>query len=62
MFFIEKVLKLVRKTKAKTAAKKACKQPLKCSNPEILDAEEDEVLKDENNSSDFVCIVLRPRK
>ena len=46
----------------KIAIKKIHKQPRKCSIQEILQNKENEVLKDENNSSDSDCIVLRLRK
>ena len=46
----------------KIATKKMHKQPRKCSIQGILEDEEDEILKNENNSSDFDCIIFRPRK
>ena len=62
VFITKEMLELVEEMEIKTAVKKAHKQSRKHSIQEILKDEEDEVLKDENNSSNFDCIVLRPRK
>ena len=50
------------KTEPKIAIKNIYKQPRKRPTQGILEYEEDEVLKDENNSSDSNCMIFRPRK
>ena len=62
VFITKEMLELVKETELEIAVKKAHKQPRKHSVQEILKNEENEVLKDENNSSDSDCIILRPRK
>ena len=62
VFIFKEMLELVEEMEVEIAVKKACKQPRKRSVQEILKDEEDEILKNENNNSDFDCIVLRPRK
>ena len=62
VFITKEVLELVEEIKVKIAVKKMHKQPRKHSVQEILKNEKDEILKDENNSSDSDCIILRPRK
>ena len=62
MFTTEKILQLIKKTKTKNTTKKMHKKPQKCPIQEILKDNENETLKNENNNSDFDCIVLRPRK
>ena len=62
MFITEEILQLVKKMEIKNAAKKICKKPRKYPIQEILKDNENETLKNENNSSDFDCIVLRPCK
>ena len=62
VFTTKKMLELMEETKAETAVKKTHKQPRKRSIQEILENEKNEILKDENNSSDSDCIVPKPRK
>ena len=62
VFITKEMLELVEEIKMGIAIKKMYKQPQKCSIQEILENEEDEVLENENSSSDFDCIVFRPRK
>ena len=56
------MLELMEKTKTEIVVKEVCKQPRKCSVQEMLEDEEDEVLKNEDNNSNSGCIVLRPCK
>ena len=62
VFIIEEILQLVKKTKTKNTTKKMCKKPRKHPIQKILEDNENETLKNENNSSNSDCIVLRPRK
>ena len=55
----EEMLELIKKIKIEIAIKKACKQPQKHPIQGILENEENEVLENENNNSDFDCIVFR---
>ena len=62
VFTTEEVLQLVKEAEAENAAKKMCKKPRKRPIQEVLKNNENETLKNEDNSSDSDYIVLRPRK
>ena len=62
VFTTEKVLQLVKKTEAENATKKMRKRPRKRPIQEVLEDNENETLENEDNNSNFDCIILRPRK
>ena len=62
VFTTEEILQLMKKAEAENAIKKMRKKPRKHPIQEVLEDNEDETLENEDNSSDFDCIVLRPRK
>ena len=62
MFIIKEILELMEETEVEIAVKKMYKQPRKHSIQKILEDEKNEILKDEDNSSDSDCIIFRLRK